>query len=89
MDADYQCVRFERDPIDCTQRPVWQVFDRRLGEHLGAVAWFSPERRYCFGPSVTGVLCADRLREIAEFVAKLDGERWPPARWCGLKSCGR
>lgn len=64
-------IRFEECPITTQRRTqVWNVAAKDDGMILGSVFWYSPWRRYVFGPTADCDTVYEQrcLRDIAAFV---------------------
>jgi hypothetical protein len=55
---------------------IYGVCNRRYGCRLGTIRWWSAWRQYCFFPENDDlVFSAGCMREIADYVERLTGER--------------
>lgn len=66
-----QLVRFERlEQAKGRVTHKWVVHSVMSDDYLGQVEWFSPWRRYVFGPASATLYDAKCLRAIADFCEK-------------------
>ena len=66
-------VLVERKP----KTTVWDILNRKSGFPLGRIAWYGPWRQYVCSLVEDAVFNNGCLRDIAEFLDKLNRKRWP------------
>jgi hypothetical protein len=75
MKTQYEYLVFVNVPDSIMKTSVWNCNNRKSGETLGVVKWYSGWRQYCYFPCVQAIYSEGCLKDIIDFINQLKEDR--------------